>query len=285
MSDANDLDRLYRLLPAVYQMRDAEQGYPLRALLRLIGRECQVLEDDLTQLYEGWFIETCPEWIVPYIGELVGYTPAPEAGDPGNLDLRDPLGRARVLMPRRDVANAIRHRRRKGTLALLSDLARDAAGWPARPVEFFRALAWMQNLNFLHLHRGKTIDVRQGRKLSLLDGPFNEGAHTVDVRRTNSTLSLGRYNIPNVGLFVCRLHAYTVTRSRAKCRQTKAGAHCYSFSALGNDTPLFNYPQFGADAPHVSRPIDLPIPITRRDFEERLPDDPLRQPPISSIAS
>ena len=56
MSERND--RLYELLPAIYRMRDAEQGYPLKALLRVISEQVNVVEDDIRQLYDNWFIET-----------------------------------------------------------------------------------------------------------------------------------------------------------------------------------------------------------------------------------
>lgn len=283
MSDPDDLDRLYRLLPAIHQMRDADQGYPLRALLRLIGREAQVLEDDLLQLYEGWFIETCPDWAVAYIGDLIGYASAPEAGDPTNMDVSNPRSRLKVLVPRRDVANTIHDRRRKGTLALLEELARDSAGWPARAVEFFEQLVWTQNVNHLRPRPYGTASLRTGRKLDDLDGPFNRIAHTVDVRRPNSTLTPGRYNIPSVGLFAWRLRAYTVSHCQADCLED-VGPHRFTFSALGNDSQLFNVPR-PDQATAISEPVELPVPITRRRLEERLPPDPDRQPPIHSIAS
>ena len=54
-------------------MRDAEQGYPLQALLRVIAEQVNVVEDDIAQLYDNWFIETCEDWAVPYIADLIGY--------------------------------------------------------------------------------------------------------------------------------------------------------------------------------------------------------------------
>src|SRR4051812_40449947 len=116
-------DRLYELLPAVYRQRDAGQGYPLQALLQVISEQVNVVEDDIRQLYANWFIETCEDWVAPYIGDLIGYRPVHEAGEPG--DPRRSAGRAldKVLVPRRDVANTIRDRRRKGSLALLEQLA------------------------------------------------------------------------------------------------------------------------------------------------------------------
>ena len=44
-----------------------------KALLRSSREQVAVLEDDLEQLYDDQFIETCAEWVVPYIGDLVGY--------------------------------------------------------------------------------------------------------------------------------------------------------------------------------------------------------------------
>ena len=39
------IDRLNKLLPAIYRMRDADQGYPLQALLRVIAEQANVVED------------------------------------------------------------------------------------------------------------------------------------------------------------------------------------------------------------------------------------------------
>jgi hypothetical protein len=74
------LDRLLRLLPQVVQDSDAFAGRPLQALLRVLGEQLTVVEDDITGLYENWFVETCDEWVLPYIGELVGVRPLPAAG-------------------------------------------------------------------------------------------------------------------------------------------------------------------------------------------------------------
>ena len=68
-------DRLYALLPAVYRIRDEQQGEPLRALVSLIAQELEALEENIEQLYDDQFIETCADWVVPYIGDLIGYRP------------------------------------------------------------------------------------------------------------------------------------------------------------------------------------------------------------------
>lgn len=261
--------RLYDLLPAIYRMRDAEQGYPLKALLAVIGEQVAVVEEDIRQLYDNWFIETAEDWVVPYIGDLIGYQLVREAGEPGDVSTAQGRARNQFLIPRSEVANTIRHRRRKGTLPILEELARDVAGWPARAVEFFRLLGWTQNVNHLHPDRARTVDVRNGDLLDLIDGPFDALAHTVDVRRINSSLTTGRSNIPSVGVFVWRARTYPVTKTPAYCLE-QVGPHCFTFSVLGQDTPLFVKPQPETDPVHVADEMNLPVPLRRRAFERWL---------------
>ncbi|MEH1900973.1 MAG: hypothetical protein V7L04_06045 [Nostoc sp.] len=123
---SNSPDRLYELLPAVYRIRDAEQGYPLRDLLRVIAEQVDIVETDITQLYENWFIETCQDWVVPYIGDLIGYQNISSYGT--NAIAHSKQQDNKILNPRREVANTVRYRRRKGTLALLELLADKVAG-------------------------------------------------------------------------------------------------------------------------------------------------------------
>jgi hypothetical protein len=266
-------DRLYDLLPVVYRMRDAEQGYPLRDLLRVLATQANVLEQDIARLYDNWFIETCDDWVVPYIGDLLGYTLLPEAatleatGDACTARL------GRVLAPRADVANTIDARRRKGTLSLLEDLSRDAAGWPARAVEFYRRLGWMQHLDHPHPHRGGSADLRNPGRLQCIgwaSGAFDPFAHSVDVRRMGSTRRRGRYGIPAAGVFACRLRSYPVTRTPAYCIEER-GPHCFSFSVLGNDTPLFQRPVEETEPTHIADERNLPLPLRRYRFAERGP--------------
>ena len=249
-------------------MRDHEQGEPLRALLQVVSEQVDVVEGDIERLYENWFIETCEDWVVPYIGDLIGYEPVHEAGEPGEVST--PQGRLRnnVLTRRPEVANTLGYRQRKGRLALLEQLADDVAGWPARAVEFYKLLGWAQALNHQRPDRGRTVDLRQGDALDRLDGPFDELAHTVDVRRINSHRTQGRYNIPSVGLFVWRLNAYSVTHTQAYCVED-VGPHCYTFSALGNDTPLYTRPEPETEPTQIAGELNLPIPIRRRALEER----------------
>ncbi len=284
-------DRLYNLLPEIHRQRDAVGGYPLQALLRIISEQVNVVEADIAQLYDNWFIETAQDWAVPYLGDLIGHELVHEAGSPGDVATAEGQQRNKILMPRREIANTIRARRRKGTLALLEELACDIAGWPGRAVEFYQLLAWTQHLNHLRLARGRTVDLRNGDALDRIDGrwgevtettlpdalsdlvyaikqgAFDELAHTVDVRRINSRLEKGNFNISSVGLFLCRLPTYSVTKTSAYCLDNRP--HCYRFSILGNDEPLYNLPQPETDPTHIAEEINLPTPIRRRAFAEK----------------
>lgn len=268
-------DRLYELLPVVHRMRDAERGHPLRALLRVIGEQVDVIEEDIARQYDNWFIETCDDWVAPYIGDLIGYRPVHEAGDPGSVETQAARSRNKILIPRRELANTLSYRRRKGTVALLEVLANDVAGWPARAVEFYTLLDWSQHVNHLRLGRGRTVGLRDGDALDLIDGPFERLAHTVDVRRVISHRSLGRFNIPTVGVFVWRLKPYSVTHAPAYCLESE-GPQCFTVSVLGNNTALYTKPEAETEPTHIAGEMNLPTPIRRRALEERVTVRPLK---------
>ncbi len=272
-------DRLYNLLPVVHQLRDANLGYPSRGLLQVISEQVNIVEADIAQLYENWFIETCQDWLVPYIGALIGYTPLVNPTDLASPRTVRGLAEERLLIPRQEVANTIGYRRRKGTLSLLEDLGRAVGGWPAHAVEFYRLLSVTQNINYLHLARGQTVDVRDGEALENLNGPFDKIAHTGDIRRINSHRRRGRFNIPDVGVFVWRLQAYSVTQASAYAYEEES-PNCYLFSALGNDTQLFTDAQTTtASLGYSANQLNFPGPIRRRSLEAAqssaaVPDSP-----------
>lgn len=250
-------DYLYNLLPATYRMRDAEQGYPLRELLAVMDEQGALIEANIGTLYENWFIETAQDWAVPYIAELVGYQPVHDAGRPGSW--AQSAARNRVLMPRREAAHTVNFRRRKGSLALLEQLAAETSGWPAHAVESYPLLGWNQQLNHTHPNRGGTLDLHDP---GALGGHRDRAAHTVDVRRADSHRTRGRFNIHSIGVFAAPLTSCTVTDAPACCVE-KEGSQCFTFSTLGHDTPLFTrYPAT------MSGDSSLPEALTRAMFSE-----------------
>lgn len=242
------VDRLYELLPAIHRIRDEERGHPLRALLRVVEEQVRVVEDDLDTWYANWFVETCEDWVVPYIGALVGIRTPPAL----------PAGAVRVPAPRRDVADAVANRRRKGTLAALEAVALDSSGWPARAVELYPRLVRAQHIRHVRAGRPATLDVRDTLACARLGGPFDGAPHLVDVRRPNSTTTRGLHNIPSLALFVWRLRAFPVVHAPAFCIDQRYSR--YLVNVLGLDTPLFV--PAGPDAATG----EVPRPLGREEF-------------------
>lgn len=246
-----DPDKLYNLLPAVHRIRDAEQGEPLRQLLALITQQAGILEEDLEQLYDNQFIETCAPWVLPYIGDLIGYRSL------------HPIG-SDQLTPRAEVANTIGYRRRKGTASVLEQLARDVTAWNARAVEFFQLLGWTQFMNHIRLTNFYAPDLRQWEPLERLGTAFETTAHTVDVRHIER--GEGKYNIPNIGIFLWRLNAFRLRGSPA----VRVDDHRFLFHPLGANMPLFTRPQTEKLITHLAEPINVPEPISRRVLDASL---------------
>ncbi|MBC6461724.1 hypothetical protein [Actinomadura sp. HBU206391] len=283
-----DPDRLIELLPAYLRKRDIEAGEPLRALLAVIAEQADLVEADVQRLYDNWFIETCDDWAVPYIGDLVGYRML--SGYEEALSARTPGGAAAAgslaarLAPRRDVADTVASRRRKGTLALLEEIAATVAEWPARAVEFHRLLARTQPVR---LYGGDATavrnrataagplgyaDVRRGADLDLLDGPFDPFGHGAQPSRITAAPARrqGRYGPPAVGVFVWRLKPYSVTRAPAFC--IDRARNLFTFSVLGNDTPLVTRPVPEPSPTHIATAENVPGFIRRRALRDHLAD-------------
>jgi len=293
-----DAHTLFNLLPAVLRTRDAEQAVvtpgwlsdlaerssvrivqakaaanlplsdaerdqlqrslagPLANLLALVSEQVALLEEDLDQLYDDQFIETCAEWVVPYIGDLIGYR---------TLDSRVP----RIASPRAEVAHTIAYRRRKGTVVVLEQLARDVTGWNATATEFFTRLVMTQYMNHLRPNCLAAPDLRDAIALERVGGAFDAVMHTVDVRRIES--GRGRYNIPNVGVWLWRLDPWTQTCSPAP-HAVPGDPFRFRFHPLNIDQPLCTWPQTEATVTDLATPLNVPEPISRRVLDAHLAD-------------
>jgi hypothetical protein len=287
-----DAETLFRLLPAIHRIRDAEIARetpallsaaealelaslettsgldetqqarleslrerstrgPLKALIQVVAEQLEVVEENIAQLYDDLFIETCGDWVVPYIGDLLGYEPLHALGGDGSS------GRA-------EVAHVIALRRRKGTVSVLEQLARDVSGWNARAVEFFALLGATQYMNHPRPNRHYAPDLRHAEALSRIGSAFDSVSHTIDVRRIDS--GRGRFNVPNVGIFLWRLFAYRHTRSPA----VRVDDRRYLVSPLGQPFALFSNPIAEEEITHLAEPNNVPEPLARRLLSSQL---------------
>jgi hypothetical protein len=302
-------DRLYDLLPAFIRERDQQSGEGLRGLLDIVDLQADVIEEDIRQLQEDAFIETSEPWVVAYIGDLVGTSPLFDESRVKDGDTAVELfpdlvgaedrrigalhGRANRSLPgrglrpfvalrsRADVAKTIYFRRRKGTLPMLEELARDVTGWPAHAVEYFELLGWTQWVrNHLRFHSPRTPDIRSVERMDRLNGAFDEIAHTVDVRPIAQ--DEGWYNIRNIGFHLWRLNAYALDRTEAR-RLGAAGDFRYFFSALGNSTPIFSQARREGDEAGLATELHVPQPIRPARFFSGIGDFYGAVPNVSSI--
>lgn len=238
--------RLYSRIPGHYRIYDAERGQPLLALLRVVGVQMANVRQDLDALWDNFFIETCDDWAVPYIGALVG----------ANL-LQQPVGQSNRL----DVWNTVMWRRSKGTPQMLQALSQAISEWSTDLGESFLALGWSQNLNHVSLNRPLTPDLRDPSQLGLLghaDDPFAHAAdfkpsHALDSPRvTSNSLGVGitgwgtpgLHHINNLGVSVRRLKTFLVRGGTpagvAPGGTIPADTSCFSFNPLFRDAPLFD---------------------------------------------
>ena len=249
-----DSESLYALLPAIHRVRDAAQGEVLKELLTVVAEQLRAVEEDIDQLYDNLFIETCADWVVPYIGDLIGYRAL--HGAQGTL-----------RSSRAEVANTIAYRRGKGTAAVLEQLARDVTGWDAAAVEYFLRLATTQHLNHLRPAHACTPDLRRMEPLERLGSAFDKLPRTADVRRIAS--GRGRHNIPNVGLFLWRLcsHSWSSVRPVAL-----GDARRFLFHPLAINVPLFTRAQTETAITHLAEPANVGLPLSRRELRRRSTD-------------
>src|SRR5271154_1809652 len=80
MADVDDgyaayyAQRLWALLPAIYRTDDSapsEAPGPLQELLNRVSAQVAVVRRSLDRLWADQSIETCDDWVIPYIGDLL----------------------------------------------------------------------------------------------------------------------------------------------------------------------------------------------------------------------
>ena len=248
-----DAQRLYDLLPAIYRIRDADLGSPLRALISVLAEQAQVMEEDLAQLYDNLFIETCAPWVVPYIGDLIG------VGTVNRTGIVSASTRA-------EVANTLRYRRAKGTLLVLEQLAHDTTGWESHSIEYFQLLAATQHTNHVRPQQGALL-TSAIRKRSNGSRLHSIGSPAQSMSGTLTTVAADRISqMSGSSSGACK--AFRSPRRRLLNWMRIR----FLFNPLGINTRLFNRPTTEARPRAFSIPINVPEPLERRLLSAHLDD-------------
>jgi hypothetical protein len=132
-------------------------------------------------------------------------------------------------------------------------------------VEFFQLLATTQYMGHLRPTNLSWTSTRRSDVLAAIGTPFDAAAHTADVRRIAA--GRGRYDIPNVGMFLWRIRDFEVAGAPAATLvPADAGDRRYLFSPLGADMPLYNHAIAEDTITHLADRLDVPQPIGRREL-------------------
>jgi hypothetical protein len=279
-------DKLWSLLPVVYRAEDTDnfaKNGPLREMVNRIGAQAAILRRSIDRVWEDQSIETCDDWIIPYIGDLLATNLV------ANLDARG---------QRKDVAKTIYYRRRKGTLAILEEIASDITGWDAKVVEFFRrlgrtrhgldpvigvpqaqddaiaALQFAEGLagSLTRTSIGGFADLRNVYGASKAQSAFDEFFHTADFRRGRG--QVGWHNIPRLGVFLWRLKSFGVSPTTPVA--VTGCPDWFTFDPTGRDLSLFGASRtaeaYGGKWVSPAE-AQLPTPISQPllDVSEKLP--------------
>jgi hypothetical protein len=267
---------LYERLPEIHRIRDEEiePQLQLKAYLNPVEDAFSHIHANIEALYHDLFIETCNDWVVPYIGDLLGVSAL--------------KGESRTL--RADVADTIALRRRKGTLTAIERLATNLTGWGAHVVELRERLAWMQHLNHqrpdhggqppyrddkpVHntsIRRGGTMPLRSPAVCALLGTAFDAAPRMPDFRAPQKDVL--RPNIPNLAIYLWRLRSYQLTNTTPVFQGIRNIA-----GAVGNEAEAavcFDLHPLSTPTPSTERPVQL-FNTGRHD--------PHREPPVLTSA-
>ena len=249
-------EKIWEWIPGVYKEEDGLGVKPdvLRSVVVIMARQAAIARRSIDRLWEDEFIELCDDWAIPYIGDLVGTRLVHELNRRGR---------------RVDVARTIFYRRRKGTLHVLETLIRDIGDWEGVVVESFRRLARTRHgldpepvglEGFVtRTPPGGWAKLISTRGAELVDGPFDEMAHTPDFRQLRG--KHGRYNIPKLNFHLFRLLPFEVNFATAADFDDRR----FTFDPSGRDVPLFRPGQrAGLQTCSSPREWELPAPIPCR---------------------
>jgi hypothetical protein len=263
---------LYRRLPEIYRIKDEDlpknflygessaEAFQLKNYLAPVEDMFSAVHENIESLYHDFFIETCDEWVIPYIADLLGTSHL--SGDAWTL--------------RADVANTIALRRRKGTLGAIELLTYILTKWGVHTVELRENLVWNQHLNHQRPDeggfppyslpkikrqtpiRGGTMNLRDPSTVALLGKPFSSFAHVADVRPHK--IGQIRYNLPNLAIYLWRLKDFRLHAVKPFCEKAaQAGGAPLVVRASVNPIPVNNL-----SAPYVkagNEPAGQPVTL------------------------
>jgi len=181
---------LLALLPSTMRVRDAAEGHPLEALIRVFASGSVELSQTLDIMADAAFVETGGDAALDDLGQLVGATPLVPLPPGSGHDLRA------------YVANTLRNRAGKGTARAFEQLATDVGSFGTVVVEYFQRLARTENLIDVRSERPGVARLRPGVTAGQAGSGFDKLPRLADFR--SIARAAGRHHVPNVGVHLLR---------------------------------------------------------------------------------
>lgn len=223
------------LPPAVRAEPDDGGPRLLDALLAAVDSQVAALHEDVDRLGQDFFIESCQDWAVPYLGALLGLPPDAS---------------------RREVAFAVALRRRKGTPAALEDFGFVVTGLTVRVLEGWQRTVWAQRLGHPPPPRIAALAPRDRAAMARLDTPFETGRRAFTPG--------GPWHPRAATAVVWPWQVRTLTDSQAA---PLPEANRFALDPLGGDAPLYLRPR----RPRIASEIDAPTGDARTGDETDAP--------------
>lgn len=238
---------LWDLLPELYRLRDG--GGDLRRFLSVLAVPLAEVRQNVEELHADLFIDSCNDWVIPYLAEMVG---------------------TRVVFPdarsnRADVRGTVAWRRRKGTPRALEEMAGELSGQVVVTQEGWKPLLVAQDLNLLR-ERRTIADLRRAAVAEQVGGPLDATYHAVDPGPVGARS--GRYHPRHVVHWLHPTRLFPVT-----------GGTPFDSTARAEGVPT------GADLRFAVHPLGAAQPLRARRTgpEDALPAD--RIPPLHFAAA
>ncbi|MEZ4293406.1 MAG: hypothetical protein R3B70_00395 [Polyangiaceae bacterium] len=250
-------DLLYSHLPALYRIVDMAEGArePLREeappgveelykFLRVLAAPIARTRQNVEELHADLFIDKSADWVLPYLADMIGM---------------------RLVFPdaasnRRDVRGTVGWRRRKGTPAMLEEMASDLSGQMAVTREGWKRILLAQDLDLYRPER-TIAELSRATIAERATGPLDDAFHAVDPRRVGRTT--GRYHPKHVAHWMYPTRLFPLSGGTAFDRTL------YGMGGVPAVDHRFAFHPLGAD---------VPLRVRRADMEDRLATD--RVPPL-----
>lgn len=244
------LPSFFDLVPPLDKLNTEQTtNLELAVLLAVLQSQADAIATNIDLLYQSWFIETCDNWTVSYIAELLAI--------PESLSDARFISRHRAL-----VANALAYRSYRGTAAALACAIQDASGWPVQLVEGISKQFTSVQGNIPSRRQPTLIELGEEDSVVEPSDPFSPDHTSYSVYLTPITPPTGK---DQIALYYWREKLTENTYVEA----TPIDDGLFYLDPVLREVPLLiphtSIPLPGNSLPHQ---LPIPLPLTRTAFSD-----------------